>query len=144
MQAKHAKWKELNLKAEHDNLVFLDESGVNINMIRRYGRAINRGDIVVMDNMRSHHVAGVKEALRAAGVIPLYLPSYSPDLNPIEMMWSKMKSVLRKIGCRIAALLPQVVIKALALVSASDCMGWFAASSLMKTASKAYPARISL
>ncbi len=49
MQAKRAKWKELNLKAEHDNLVFLDESGVNINMIRRYGRAINRGDIVVMD-----------------------------------------------------------------------------------------------
>ena len=60
MRAKRAKWKELNLKAEHDNLVFLDESGVNINMIRRYGRAINRGDIVVMDNMRSHHVAGVK------------------------------------------------------------------------------------
>ena len=143
MQAKHAKWKELNLKAEHDNLGFLDESGVNINMIRRYGRAINRGDIVVMDNMRSHHVAGVKEALRAAGVIPLICRRTS-DLNPIEMMWSKMKSVLRKIGCRIAALLPQVVIKALALVSASDCMGWFAASSLMKTASKAYPARISL
>ena len=103
MQAKRAKWKELNLKAEHDNLVFLDESGVNINMIRRYGRAINRGDIVVMDNMRSHHVTGVKEALRAAGVISLYLPPYSPDLNPIEMMWSKMKSVLRKIGCRAAA-----------------------------------------
>lgn len=123
MQAKRAKWKELNLKAKHDNLVFLDESGVNINMIRRYGRAINRGDIVVMDNMRSHHVTGVS----AAGVIPLYLPPYSPDLNPIEMMWSKMKSVLRKIGCRTAALLPQVVIKALALVSASDCMGWFAA-----------------
>ena len=52
MQAKRAKWKELNLKAKHDNLVFLDESGVNINMTRRYGRAINRGDIVVMDNMR--------------------------------------------------------------------------------------------
>ena len=49
MQAKRAKWKELNLKAEHDNLVFLDESGVNINMIRRCGRAINRGDIVVME-----------------------------------------------------------------------------------------------
>ena len=127
MRAKRAKWKGLNLKAEHDNLVFLDESGVNINMIRRYGRAINRGDIVVMDNMRSHHVMGVKEALRAAGVIPLYLPPYSPDLNPIETMWSKMKSVLRKIGCRTAALLPQVVIKALALVSVSDCMGWFAA-----------------
>ena len=173
MQAKRAKWKELNLKAKHDSLVFLDESGVNINMIRRYGRAIGKSRVhcsvplntpptqtvlssvrlngqttytmysggttgerfldylknvlIVMDNMRSHHVKGVKETLRAAGVIPLYLPPYSPDLNPIEMMWSKMKSVLRKIGCRTAALLPQVVIKALALVSASDCMGWFAA-----------------
>ena len=130
MRAKRAKWKELNLKAKHDNLVFLYESGVNINMTRRYGRAINRGDIVVMDNMRSHHVAGVKEALRAAGVIPLYLPPYSPDLNPIEMMWSKMKPVLRKTGCRTAALLPQVVIKALSLVYASDCMGWFAADAI--------------
>jgi len=152
--------------------VFLDESGVNIDMTRRYGRAIGkarvhcsaplntptsqtvlasvrlngqitytmysggttgerfldylknvliptlrRGDIVVMDNMRSHHVKGVKEALRAAGVIPLYLPPYSPDLNPIEMLWSKMKAILRKLGCRIAALLPQMVEKALALVS---------------------------
>ena len=127
MQAKRAKWKGLNLKAEHDNLVFLDESGVNINMIRRYGRAINRGDIVVMDNMRSHHVTGVKEALRAAGVIPLYLPPYSPDLNPIEMLWSKMKAILRKLGCNIAALLPQMVAEALALVSPEDCFGWFTA-----------------
>ena len=85
------------------------------------------GDIVVMDNMRSHHVKGVKEALRAAGVIPLYLPPYSPDLNPIEMLWSKMKAILRKPGCNIAALLPQMVAQALALVSPGDCLGWFTA-----------------
>jgi transposase len=156
VQAKRIKWKELNWEAEQYNLVFLDESGVNIDMTRRYGRAIgkarvhcsaplntpmsqtvlasvrlngqitytmysggttgerfldylknvliptlHRGDIVVMDNMRSHHVKGVKEALRAAGVIPLYLPLHSPDLNPIEMLWSKMKAILRKWGCRL-------------------------------------------
>ena len=57
---------------------------------------VRKGDIVVMDNMRSHHVKGVEEVLRAAGMIPLYLPPYSPDLNPIEMLWSKMKAILRK------------------------------------------------
>ncbi len=65
---------------------------------------LHKGDIVVMDNMRSHHVKGVEEVLRAAGMIPLYLPPYSPDLNPIEMLWSKMKAILRKPGCDIAAL----------------------------------------
>ena len=79
----------------------------------------------IMDNMRSHHVKGVVETLREAGMIPLYLPPYSPDLNPIEMMWSKIKAVLRKWGCRIAARLPQMVIKALSLVSTNDCLGWF-------------------
>lgn len=65
--------------------------------------------------------------LRAAGAIPLYLLSYSPDLNPIEMMWSKMKTILRKLGYDIAALLPQMVAQALALVSPEDCLDWFAA-----------------
>ncbi len=170
------------LAIEHWRLVFLDESGVNIGMTRRYGRAIgkarvhgsaplnvptsqtvlasvrlngqitytmypggtsgerfldylknvliptlHKGDIVVMDNMRSHHVKGVEEVLRAAGMIPLYLPPYSPDLNPIEMLWSKMKAILRKLGCNIAALLPLMVAEALALVSPEDCFGWFTA-----------------
>ena len=182
MQAKRIKWKELKLAIEHWRLVFLDESGVNIGMTRRYGRAIgkarvhgsaplnvptsqtvlasvrlngqitytmypggtsgerfldylknvliqtlHKGGIVVMDNMRSHHVKGVEEVLRAAGMIPLYLPPYSPDLNPIEMLWSKMKAILRKLGCSIAALLPQMVAQALALVSPKDCFSWFAA-----------------
>ena len=88
---------------------------------------LHKGDIIVMDNMRSHHVKGVEEVLRAAGMIPLYLPPYSPDLNPIEMLWSKMKAILRKLGCNIAALLPQMVAEALALVSPEDCFGWFTA-----------------
>ena len=182
VQAKRIKWQELKLAIEPWRFVFLDESGVNIGMRRRYGRAVgktrvhcsaplnvptsqtvlasvrlngqitytmypggttgerfldylknvliptlHKGDIVVMDNMRSHHVKGVEEVLRAAGMIPLYLPPYSPDLNPIEMMWSKMKAILRKLGCNIAELLPQMVAEALALVSPEDCWGWFAA-----------------
>ena len=58
---------------------------------------------------------------------PLYLPPYSPDLNPIEMLWSKMKAILRKLGCNIAALLSRMVAHALALVSPEDCFGWFTA-----------------
>ena len=90
-------------------------------------QTLHKGGIVVMDNMRSHHVKGVEEVLRAAGMIPLYLPPYSPDLNPIEMLWSKMKAILRKLGCNIPALLPQMVAHALALVSPEDCFGWFTA-----------------
>ena len=90
-------------------------------------QTLHKGGIVVMDNMRSHHVKGVEEVLRAAGIIPLYLPPYSPDLNPIEMLWSKMKAILRKLGCNIAVLLPQMVAEALALVSPEDCFGWFTA-----------------
>ena len=78
-----------------------------------------------MDNMRSHHVAGVEETLRDAGMVPLYLPPYSPDLNPIEMLWSKVKALLRKWGCRTAAFLPSAVEYAFSLVTQKDCSGWF-------------------
>ncbi len=54
------------------------------------------GDIVVMDNLSSHTIAGVREAIRAAGADVLYLPPYSPDLNPIEMVFSKVKGEIRK------------------------------------------------
>jgi transposase len=57
---------------------------------------LDRGDVVVMDNLRSHKVAGVTEAIEAAGATAFYLPQYSPDLNPIEQVFSKLKALLRK------------------------------------------------
>jgi transposase len=57
---------------------------------------LKRGDIVVMDNLPVHKVAGVEEAIEAVGAKLLYLPPYSPDLNPIEMASSKLKALLRK------------------------------------------------
>ncbi len=86
------------------------------------------GDIVVMDNMRSHHVKAVGELLRQNSIIPLYLPPYSPDLNPIEMMWSKMKSFLRKWKIRKSVDLPAAVHRALDLVSLTDILHWFSFS----------------
>ena len=58
------------------------------------------GDVVVMDNVSTHKVAGVQEAIRAAGASVLYLPSYSPDFNPIEQLFAKFKALLRKAAAR--------------------------------------------
>ena len=70
---------------------------------------LSETDIIVMDNMRSHHAKIVKELLDRAGIRYLYLPPYSPDLNPIEKMWSKLKANLRKQKIRIAAQLPEAI-----------------------------------
>ncbi len=66
---------------------------------------LKRGDIVVMDNLSSHKVEGVKEAVEAAGARLEYLPPYSPDLNPIEMAFAKLKALLRKYGERTVDIL---------------------------------------
>lgn len=163
-----------------EKLVFLDKSGINTNLVRRYGRSvgkarvvdhapfstqksttvlsairldgqfacmafeggttkehfreyletvllplIHKGDYVAMDNLRTHHCSFVEELIRAAGATPLYLPPYSPDLNPIKKMWSKMKSILRKWRIRVKEKLVPAVHEALRLVTPSDCSGWF-------------------
>ena len=54
------------------------------------------GDIVIMDNLPAHKVSGVRQAIEAAGAVLLYLPPYSPDLNPIEQLFAKLKALLRK------------------------------------------------
>lgn len=83
------------------------------------------GDIVVMDNMRSHHVKAVAEVLSQNGFQALYLPPYSPDLNPIEKMWSKMKAILRKWKVRKPEQLEDAIRRALDQVSPLDCRHWF-------------------
>jgi len=87
--------------------------------------ALRVGDIVVMDNLRARHTKEVEELLRSVGVVPLYLPSYSPNLNPIEKMWSKKKDTPRKFRFRSAALLSDAVPETLAAISCSDCDSWF-------------------
>lgn len=62
--------------------------------------SLHTGDLVIMDNLRCHTVKGVKEAIQQTGTQLLYLPPYSPDFNPIEMMWSKLKAILRKVKAR--------------------------------------------
>jgi transposase len=87
--------------------------------------ALRPGDVVVMDNLAAHKVAAVRETVEAAGATVLYLPPYSPDLNPIEKMWSKVKQLLRSAAARTKDALEAAIAAALAAVTADDCRGWF-------------------
>ncbi|NBK78697.1 transposase, partial [bacterium D16-76] len=91
---------------------------------------LHEGDIVIMDNMRTHHVKEVQTLLQGAGMKLLYLPAYSPDLNPIENMWSKIKAILRKLKIRLLPQLPHGIAQAFSLIRPSDCAGWFSAAGI--------------
>ena len=163
-----------------EKVVFLDESGVNIDMARRYGRSIGKTrvidhvpcntpkkttivssirlsgkcayrvlegsmtgnhfkdyveqvlvptlcqeDIVVMDNLSCHKVAGIEQMISMVGARIIYLPPYSPDMNPIEKMWSKLKAFLRKWRIRTTGFLPGAIDKAIRKITKDDCRGWF-------------------
>lgn len=169
------------------SLVFLDESSVNTDETRHYGRAeggervhdttplntpksttilssvrlsgetvyttfsgavngerfqeylrnhltsvLRPSDIVIMDNLRVHKVQGVQEIIESTGATILYLPPYSPDLNPIEQMWSKIKAFLRAIKARTVDALFSAIPKAFHLVSVDDILGWFTCAGYLR------------
>ena len=91
------------------------------------------GDIVVMDNLASHKVAGVAEAIAAAGATVRYLPPYSPDLNPIEQLFAKIKTLLRKAAARTRDALWLAVKLALQRVSSQECANYFANAGYSST-----------
>jgi transposase len=161
-------------------LVFIDESGLAMNMTRNYGRIIGGkrlvdsvpgaywnitsivssirmdgsitamtingpidgnsflayvsqilcpslrpDDIVIMDNLACHKSAEVLRLIEDTGAELWYLPAYSPDYNPIEKMWSKIKAILRKIKARTQKDLNRAISKSLRMVTADDSIGWF-------------------
>ena len=161
-------------------MVFLDESGVTVNMTRRWGRCVGGGrihegtpesrwqvttllsamsldgmiatmaieaatdrdvflayldevlcprlkpgQVVIMDNLSSHKVAGVRERIEGAGARVLYLPPYSPDLNPIEKAWSKLKQLLRTAKARTADALLEALRNALPQITPDNAKAWF-------------------
>jgi transposase len=83
------------------------------------------GDLVVMDNLSSHKVKGVRERIEAAGAELLYLPPYSPDLNPIEKAWSKLKQLLRSAKARTKEALDQAITELLPEITADNAQAWF-------------------
>jgi len=86
---------------------------------------LGAGDIVVMDNLPAHKGAAVREAIEARGAALMLLPPYSPDLNPIEKMWSKVKALLRAAAARTEQALRDAIADALRAVTAADALGWF-------------------
>ena len=87
--------------------------------------ALRPGDIVVLDNLKAHKGGGIARAIRKAGAGVWYLPPYSPDFNPIEKVWPKVKGLLRKAGARTTETLWEAIGKALGEVTAKDCQGCF-------------------
>jgi transposase len=87
--------------------------------------SLGPGDVVILDNLSSHKRPSVEELVRARGASVMPLPPYSPDLNPIEKMWSKVKQFLRKAKARTAETLLEAIAAALASVTAEDALGWF-------------------
>ena len=84
------------------------------------------GAVVVMDNLPAHKVDGVREAITSVGASLLYLSPYSPDFNPIENLWSKLKTHLRSVEARTYDTLHEAVKDGLNLVSSDDIRNWFA------------------
>ena len=83
------------------------------------------GDIVFMDNLPAHKVAGIETLIEACGAHLIYLPPYSPDFNPIELAWSKVKTILRRLQARTFPDLVEALKQALCAITLQDIQGWF-------------------
>jgi transposase len=88
-------------------------------------RKLQPGDIVVLDNVGAHKTADVRRLIRSAGARVLFLPPYSPDLNPIELCWSKLKMLLREFGAITRDALDDAIRRAMDLIDGRDAAAWF-------------------
>jgi transposase len=175
-----ARWRTVCRGLDPRHLIFLDESGLNLALTRRYARAprgvravgsvpqnygqnltvlaaldrngiraallvpgatngdvlrvfveqvlvpkLRRGDIVVLDHLSAHTVTGVAETITAAGAELSYLPPYSPDYNPIELAWSKIKNQMRTAGARTRRKLQCCLWAALREITPQEAQAWF-------------------
>lgn len=90
------------------------------------------GDVVVMDNLGAHHATGVRERIEACGATVLDQQPYSPDLNPIEHAWSKIKTLIRAFCARTVGLLMTAIAIAASFITSSDAAGWFKHCNVVK------------
>jgi transposase len=181
VKRKRSKFRKEVCELDVKHFKFLDESSINIDLTRLYGRAapnqrvvdsvpqssgpqtttlavigltgisaplvlsgsvngtvfygyieqcvvptLQPGDILFMDNLSAHKVAGLKELIRPHGAHLIYLPPYSADFNPIELAWSKVKTILRQIKARTLPDLIEALKQALQAITSQDIHGWFA------------------
>ncbi len=131
----HGHWKSTTFTAglRFDGIVApwlldgaMDGEAFLVYLRRVLGPTLQPGDVVVMDNLPAHKVAGVREIIEAAGACLRYLPPYSPDFNPIEMAFAKLKAFLRKVAARSIPELWDAVSLAIERFEPKECENFFA------------------
>jgi transposase len=129
----HGHWKTATFLAalRNDRIVApcLFDGPINGERFRAYVEqflvpTLRRGDVVILDNLGSHKGKAVRAAIRAAGAHLLFLPKYSPDLNPIEQVFAKLKTLIRKIGARTYDALCAAAADILQKYSPSECAAY--------------------
>ena len=108
----------------------LIEGSVDTIVFNEYCRQVLRptlkaGDIIVLDNLGAHRASQIEEIAGECGARVIWLPPYSPDFSPIELMWSKVKTYLKKAKARTQEELEKTIAMALETVTKSDCLNWF-------------------
>lgn len=133
--APNARWKSTtmisSIRSDGSTACMTIEGATTIDVFKVYVRdflleTLQPGDVVVMDNLSSHKNKAIIELIESAGASVEFLPAYSPDLNPIELMWSKVKTILRKLEARDQESLIKAIGTALSKVTPTDAMNWFA------------------
>ncbi|MGC8551175.1 MAG: IS630 family transposase [Acidobacteriaceae bacterium] len=94
---------------------------------------LSPGEVVILDNLGSHKISGVEHAIQSAGTSLLYLPPYSPDLNPIENFFARLKTLLRKASKRSTETLWEEIASLLQSVSPEECINYFTAAGYVNT-----------
>lgn len=128
----------LNLSGETHSLIF--DGALDYKMFEAYIEKIlvpnlKPNNIVIMDNLSVHKSEKAKKLVEETGALYILLPPYSPDLNPIEKMWSKIKQILRGIKARTREALDAAITFALNSVTQNDAEGWFASCGYIKSQS---------
>jgi len=140
--APHGHWKTTTFVAalRHDALTapMVTDGPINGALFLAWVReflcpSLRPGDIVIADNLSSHKVAGVREAIESVGATICYLPPYSPDLNPIEKLFAKFKALLRRAQARTVEALWQRIGELLDDFSPQECANYFRASGYVIT-----------
>ena len=140
--APHGAWKMITfvggLRQRAMTAPFVIEGAMNGPMFLAYIKqclvpTLKRGDIVLMDNLPVHKVAGVAEAIEAVGATLIYLPKYSPDLNPIEMAFSKLKAHLRKAAEHTVPRLFRQIGRVVNEFSSRECKNFFRHAGYVRT-----------
>ena len=138
----HSHWKTSTfiaaLRCDRIEAPWLLDGPVNAAAFKTYVEKIlaptlRPGDLVIMDNLSSHKGKAVRQTIRSAGAKLIFLPKYSPDLNPIEQVFSKLKHLLRKAAARTLETLTAAVGELLGAFTADECANYFANSGYART-----------